>query len=140
MKPRASFGNERTTRAFTLVEVMIALVIFFMAVFTVLSLLSNTLRNTRSLQRKTVDGGWVAAETYNWMTSTNRVKEGEESGDFGDAYPEHNWTAVTEEAKTNGLYKVEIVVQRGNGGTVESVMAIYVWTGVSGSLTRGMAQ
>ena len=135
---RSNGRNLATLRAFTLIEVMVALLIFFMAVFTVLALLSNTLRNARALQRKSVDGGMVAAQSYFKIVSTNRVTEGAETGDFGDMYPGYDWTTDTYEFATNGLYQVDIVVQRG-GGTVESLMAILVFNGNSpGSLSRGM--
>lgn len=129
------------TRAFTLVEVMVALLIFFMAVFTVLGLLSNTLRNARALQRKNVDAGMVAAEAFYRVANTNRVTEGVETGEFGDVYPDHEWTTDTYEAGTNGLYQVDIVVQRRPNGVVESQTAILIYNGNSpGSLSRGMAR
>lgn len=113
-----------TARAFTLIEVMIALLIFFMAVFTILGLLSNTLRNARALQRKNVDAGMVAAQ----LSITNRLSERLEEGDFGDAYPDHNWTSDTYEAGTNGLFQVDIIVQRrGGNNPVESKMSVLLF-------------
>lgn len=123
---------------FTLVEVMVAMLIFFMAVFTVLGLLSNSLRNARALQRKTVDSGMVASQVFFQFSATNTIPEGEEVGDFGDAYPDHEWTTITYEVATNGLYQVDIVVQRQPGGTVESKMAILMFGPNSrGSMSRG---
>jgi hypothetical protein len=46
---------------FTLLEVMIACGIFFMATFAILGLVSNTLRNARGIQRVEVDAGMAAA-------------------------------------------------------------------------------
>src|SRR5438045_6918579 len=43
--------------AFTLLEVMIACGIFFIAVFAILALVSNTLRNAQRLRRIEVDAG-----------------------------------------------------------------------------------
>jgi type II secretory pathway pseudopilin PulG len=113
-----------TARAFTLIEVMVALLIFFMAVFTILALLSNTLRNARALQRKNVDAGMVAAQ----LSITNRISEQLEEGDFGDAYPEHNWTSDSYEVGTNGLFQVDIIVQRqGGNNPVESKMSVLLF-------------
>src|SRR5436305_6848915 len=89
----------RSRFAFTLMEVMIACGIFFMAMFAILALVSNTLRNARGLQRGEVDAGMVAAQ----LSKTNRVTEGGDSGDFGDAYPEFSWETESFEAETNGL-------------------------------------
>ena len=85
--------------AFTLVEVMVALLIFFMAVFTILGLISNSLRNARALQRKQVDCGQVAAQVFVHYSSTNQIPEGEDSGDFGDMFPDHHWTTDTNEVE-----------------------------------------
>lgn len=124
-------------RAFTLIEVMVALLIFFMAVFTILGLISNTLRNARALQRKNVDAGMVAAQ----LSITNRLSEQLEEGDFGEAYPEHNWTSDTYEAGTNGLFQVDIIVQRqGGNNPVESKLSVLLFRPESpqGSLSRGV--
>jgi len=80
------------SRAFTLLEVMIACGIFFMATFAILGLVSNTLRNARRLQRIEVDAGMAAAQVYQIMR-TNRQAEVSLSGDFGDSYPDYSWTA-----------------------------------------------
>lgn len=130
---------QRRASAFTLVEVMIALLIFFMAVFSILGIMSNSLRNARALQRKPVDAGMVAAQ----LSLTNRLSEVPDSGDFGDMYPDYEWTSDTFEAATNGLFQVELTVQRRSGGrAIESQMSILLYRPESpaGSLSRGMAR
>ena len=51
--------------AFSLMEVMIASGIFFMAIFSILALISGVLRNARSLRRVELDAGMVAAQVSN---------------------------------------------------------------------------
>jgi len=135
----AQVRGPRRSGGFTLIEVMVALGIFFMALFTILGLVSNSLRNARALQRKQVDCGQVAAQVYFRLSNTNQVEEGVESGDFGDMYPEHDWTTDSYEVATNGLYRVDMIVQRRSGGTVESKMSILVFpqNARPGSLDRG---
>ena len=111
------------SKAFTLVEVMIALGIFFMAMFAILGLVSNALRNARALQRKTVDCGMVAAE----LSLTNKLTEGLEARDFGDLYLDYEWTRDIYEAETNRLFQVDMIVQRRSGGAVESKMSILLF-------------
>ena len=121
--------------AFTLVEVMIAMFIFFMAVFTILGVISNALRNARMLQRKTVDAGMVAAQ----ISLTNRLTEQLETGDFGDMYPDCEWTRDIYEVATNSLFQVDILVQRKSGNSpIESKTAILLYRPGSppGGLTR----
>jgi len=111
----------RSSIAFTLMEVMVASGIFFIAVFAILGLVSNCLRNARGLRHIEVDAGMVAAQLY----KTNRVTEGVLSGDFGDSYHDYSWETVTQEAATNGLYQVDIVVRK--RGLQNPVDAMSVW-------------
>jgi len=134
----ATFDHRPGKVAFSLVEVMIALAIFFMAIFTILGLMSTLLRNARVLQnKKGVDAGLVAAQ----LCLTNKLTEEVESGDFGDMYPDYTWTRDTYEVATNGLFQVDMIVQRGSGsGPVESKMSILLFRPASapGSLSGGM--
>ena len=113
----ATRGRPRRTgrSAFTLLEVMIACGIFFMATFGILALVSNTLRNARALQRSDVDTGMAAAQVYQ-MLKTNVQSQGSYSGDFGEEYRDYSWDATWDvdwdSGATNGLLKVDVVVNR----------------------------
>ena len=125
--------------AFTLVEVMIAMFIFFMAVFTILGVISGALRNARALQRKTVDAGMVAAQ----ISLTNKLTEQLETGDFEDMYPEYGWTRDIYEVATNSLFQVDILVQKRAGNSpIESKTAILLYRPGSpaGGMSRGMVR
>ena len=98
--------------AFTLIEVMIAAGIFFMAIFAILSLVSTNLRNARLLQQPQVDAGILLAD----LVQTNKLTEVSDSGDFGDLYPGYRWTSDIHEVMTNGLFQVDYVVTRPGGG------------------------
>lgn len=107
--------------AFTLIEVMIASGILFVCLFAILGLLANTLRNARGLQRSPVDAGMLAAE----LSLTNKLSEGADSGDFGDAYRDYRWRRDIFQAETNGLFAVDFVVFRqGHEHTPESHMTV----------------
>lgn len=99
--------NAQQGRAFSLLEVMIAIGVFFMAVFVILALVSGVLQNARRLQRPMVDAGMIASE----LSTTNQLVEAERSGDFGQAYPGYTWTANITETQTNKLFQVDYVVQ-----------------------------
>ena len=127
----------RANVAFTLVEVMVALAIFFMAVFVILGLMSTLLRNARLLQnKKGVDAGLVAAQQ---LSLTNKLYEETASGDLDDICPGYSWMTDTHEVSTNGLFQVDITVER-TGGGVESQMSILRFAPESppGSLSGGM--
>ena len=117
-RPRAS-GT-----AFTLLEVMIAVAIFVVAVFAILDLVSQNLRYVRNLQKPQIDIGALAAE----ITLTNSLEEGVESGDFGDLYPNATWSREIFEAGSNGLFGVDFtVVERGDGKDVETRLSILLY-------------
>lgn len=86
-------GSPRGTRAFTLLEVMIAMGIFFMAIFAILGLVAQNLQIARSLSLGEIDVSTVAVE-LTLQTLTNRdMAEGLVSGDFGETYPGASWSA-----------------------------------------------
>lgn len=137
--PSFHLRNSRFIHAFSLLEVMIAMGLFFMAVFSILALVSNGLRNARALQQTTVDAGMLAAE----LSLTNKLTEGVESGDFGDLYPDYKWTQEIIEVGTNGLFEVRFVIMHNAGGRlIESPMSVLLFrpestaSGVGGGFRR----
>jgi prepilin-type N-terminal cleavage/methylation domain-containing protein len=102
MKARATI-RAAGQKAFSLIECMIAIAAFSIAVFAILALVSQSLQNARRLQRPIVDAGMLASE----LSLTNQMVEGTESGDFGDVYPGSTWTATTTEVLSNKLYEVD---------------------------------
>src|SRR6266566_2765830 len=106
--PRSHVPAPSPSRAFTLIEVMIALGIFFMAVFTILALVSNILRNARGLERPQIDAGLAAAIYVN----TNRFSVGSVSGDLGESLPDYSYEIGTDEFATNGLLQADIILNK----------------------------
>lgn len=120
-KPRFS-----ARRAFSLLEVMIAIGIFFLAVFAILSLVSQSLANARRLQRPLVDAGPVLA-TY---AATNILVEGTYSGGMeeilGKPYRDYNYTVDIREVATNKLFSVECVIQeRGSREILSDLTTVF---------------
>lgn len=127
MKPLIRHLDARVQRtaqaAFSLIEVMIALGIFFMAVFSILALVSGTLRNARALQQPMIDAGMAAAQYVN----TNRFSEGTVSGDFEDeVLRDFSWEVDTYEAATNGLLQADVLLSR-RGWSKPEVLKILVF-------------
>ena len=116
--------RERRAPAFTLLEVMIAMGIFFMFVFSILALVSNTLRNARSLRRPQVDAG-MAASVY---VATNRFYEGHMSGDFDDVLDDYSWEADSYQfGPCTNLLEVDIVLHDRNRRTPPDALKILVF-------------
>jgi len=115
---------KRSAQAFTLMEVVIASAIFFLAIFAILALVSNTLRNARSLRHIEVDAGMVAAQLF----KTNKFSEQIESGDFGRAYPDYSWSVESMEAQTNGLWQFNVVVMRRGQREPVDQMSLFIFS------------
>jgi Tfp pilus assembly protein PilV len=107
--------------AFSLMEVMIAMGIFFMSVFVILSLVSSSLQNARRLQRPMVDAAMIASE----LSLTNKLVEVSQSGDFGKAYPGYTWTADINEVMTNKLFQVDYQVFNDKKMSVQKMSVLF---------------
>ena len=114
---RAESRSRGRRRAFTLLEVMIAIGILFVGTFAILSLISSSLNNLRRLQRPLVDASALVAQ----LSLTNQLVEGTYSGNLGDvlgkAYNEYRWTGDITEVASNHLYQADYIIQYANGSS-----------------------
>ena len=121
--PAASRSRRRRLlAAFTLLEVMIAMGIFFMCIFAILEVVATNLRGARSLQNPPVDVSLLIDDLY----QTNKLQEGNDSGDFGDLYKDYQWSSETTQVATNGLFKVEFLVTH-RGDNNQTRMSVLLW-------------
>ena len=103
--------------AFTLLEVMIAIAIFFACSFAVLGLISSSLNNVRRLEHPSVDASPVLAR----YAATNSLVEGMYQGNLGEPellgkdYRNYNYIVNIVEVASNHLYSVECVITPSNG-------------------------
>ena len=98
----------KSRRAFTLLEVMIAVGILFMCLFAVLALTANSLASARKLQQhKDLDAGTFESMFYTQLANTNQIDEGPAELDLGDEFANYPHTVDLEPYNTNGLWDVE---------------------------------
>lgn len=127
MKPRPLY------LAFSLLEVMIALAIFFMCTFAILGLTAQLLQNARVFQTKQAPH---VSLVHAWHTAkTNRVTEGvttvefsDISTDLGELYRDYyaEIEALPSEVMTNGLFDVHYRVFNRRDQKMESeVLTLY---------------
>lgn len=130
----ARTSRHRADQAFTLIEVMVALALFFMCTFAILGLTSQLLKNARIFQTKkspTLD------MVHAWYTSkTNRVTLGEKAYEFsdisseiGELYRDYNFTITAEDdlEMTNGLYVVTYRLFNRRTHKLEEESPTYYW-------------
>ena len=139
--PIVTTENDSTSRshsAFTLMEVMIAVAIFFSCMFAILTLVSSALRNARALSGTEVDPGVLAAE----VAMTNRLYEGpiQVPGEIEDLYQNYTFDGQVMEVSSNGFFQVDLLVTRRIGKhEVNMPMSIQLYRPESpaGSATKG---
>src|SRR5262245_42175273 len=114
----------RTEAAFSLLEVMIAMAVFFIAVFAILESVSQSLRAARLLQQRWPDPRALVAE----LSLTNKLEEGTVEGDFGDQYPNFTWTREVTLERTNGLFRLDFTIHGVVGKqATESKSSVLLW-------------
>jgi len=136
--PKPGTRNSKLAAGFTLLEVMIAMFVFFVVVFAVLGMVVQSLGAARALQRPQPDFSILASA----LTLSNVLEEGCESGDFGelgDEYRDYDWERCIEEYATNGLYRVRFVITRRgthSGGPAEEMEVLMYKPGAPGAVRR----
>jgi type II secretion system protein I len=131
-------GRRAGQAAFTLMEVMIAVAIFFMAMFTILGVLSSSLHAASILRNSGPTPGMVAAQLA--MTAqTNKFDESSDSGDFHDIpiYDGYQWRWFKTPIATNGLLQFDIVVINPSGKP-DSTLTILLYCPQAQSTSLGL--
>ena len=132
--PRAGLRR----RAFTLLEVMIAVGILFMCLFGILALLTNSLANARKLQQhRDIDTSSIAGMIYVQLINTNTVNEGPIDVDLEEMFPGSKCEADLTQVGTNGLCQVDFLVQRHSQLEAQSHFLIYL-PNLKQGMSRGL--
>jgi hypothetical protein len=135
-------GCSRSLPGFTLLEVLIAMGIFFMAVFAILDATNQALRAARSLQVNLPDASAFAANLY----LTNRLEEGRTALNFEDVYEANLYPGFTCERDiflvgTNGLFQVDFVIAGVSAGRpVVLTNTLLLWRPQSASAIPGLSR
>jgi Tfp pilus assembly protein PilV len=119
--------KQKAFTAFTLLEVMIATALFFMAIFSILGVVTRSLNAARNLQPLEVDPGSLASE----LSLTNRLEEGpipdEMAMDFARLFPGYTCAGMVTEVATNGLFQVDLQVFGNKGKNAESKLSLLLF-------------
>ena len=110
-RPELSTATKNPLAGFSLLEVMIAMAVFFIVVFAILGVVVQSLGAARALQQQHADCGMVAQMW--WLSNT--VEPGSYSGDFEGLVPGYTWEAEVPAdlpMQSNGLYLINITVTR----------------------------
>ena len=115
MKIRKQFRIQNSNfrireEAFTLIEVMVAMAVFFVAIFAILDLTTQNLSMARQLQAVQLDASSVATA----IAMTNVLEEGplpvEIISQFEEQYPGYTCGGEIFEVSSNGLFQIDLQV------------------------------
>ena len=111
-------------RGFTILEVLVAVGVFFMCIFAILELTASSLRAARGLAHPQPDIGMLLTD----LMLTNRLEEGSQSGDFGQSYPDARWQREIFLASSNGLYQVDFTIyENTRKHALVSKSSLFLW-------------
>jgi hypothetical protein len=128
LKQQSGIGGAGSRAGFSLLEVMIAIGIFFMVAFSVLALVSQCLRQAAALEQVRTPMGSLAAQVF----ATNHLEEGYDTGDFDDLFPGYRWTREVV-LLTNGFYEVYLTVSHDQQRKPESELLVHRYQPDAGS-------
>jgi prepilin-type N-terminal cleavage/methylation domain-containing protein len=104
----------RRNGAFSLLEVLLAVVILGVGIAGLAEGVTLSLRSSKEAERHT-QATLLAASRLELLRAEGRLIEGEEEGDFGDEFPLYRWRETVTETETEGLYEVAVEVEIAQG-------------------------
>ena len=93
---------------FSLIEVLVALTIIAVCFTVLMSALTVNINNT-AISRNYVIACMLAQKKLTELSNDDKIKAGDELGDFGDYYPTFNWETKIKK-KSKYLYSIKLLV------------------------------
>ncbi len=105
-------------KAFTLVEVMVALAIIALSLTAVAAKMSRMIDTSNSMRERTY-ASWIAQNQITEMRLANVIPEvTATSGEVDYANNTWRWRAVVSESGIENLYRVDVAISYGDGSSV----------------------
>ena len=123
----------RRVRAFTLIEVMVALAIAALSLGTVAAAISQMVQSATSMQQRTY-ADWIAQNQIAQLRLANVVPEvGENSDEVEYANHEWTWRTTISETGVDNLFRVDVAVSlAGSDDVVRTVTGFIGEPGIPG--------
>ena len=114
-RPSLAVGN--SSRGFTLIEVLVALVIVSLGIFAEVNVITQSARTKVSLREKTF-AHWVALNVITEWRAKHSLPPASVSGDMHMANDQYHYLMSLSETGFKNLWMLEVSVSRGEGGQV----------------------
>jgi general secretion pathway protein I len=106
--------------AFTLVEVLAALVLLAIILPVAMRGISLATRTAGAARNRTVAAS-LAQTTLNELVLSSEWQEGDLSGDYGDEWPAYSWASEVQTWEESNLRRLDVRVEWASGEQVRSV-------------------
>jgi len=115
-------------RGFSLVEMVVAVLIFSLAVTAVLGVFAAGLRST-AVSLNHTQGVFLAQGLVEEVLAADQVEVGQWHGEFGLEFPDAWWTRMVESTDTPDLYRLRVEVSCPEHGTERTVELVTLVAG-----------
>jgi prepilin-type N-terminal cleavage/methylation domain-containing protein len=114
-RPRRGSPERADKRAFSLIEVMIAILILGIAMVGFVNGITTALSSHKDSEVQTI-GVLLASGRMEKIRTDGELEDGESDGDWGDDYPNYQWKQTTSPTDIKGLHEVTVVVENSKTG------------------------
>ncbi len=112
---RGRGGKPTKEGAFSLVEIMIAILILGIALVGFVNGITTALSSHKDSEIQTV-AVLLASGRMEKIRADGELEDGETDGDWGDDYPNYQWKQKITAAEIKGLHEVTVVVENSKTG------------------------
>ncbi|MGH7977808.1 MAG: type IV pilus modification PilV family protein [Limisphaerales bacterium] len=95
---------------FSLIEVIVAILILGVALVALTEGVTGALTSSKASELQTT-AAMLAAGQIETLRAEGDYPDGETEGDFGDEFPQYQWTQTIDDADVPGLHDVDVVVK-----------------------------
>ena len=100
---------------FSLVEVILAVLILGIALVGLTEGMTSALTSSKASETQTA-AAMLAAGQMETLRAAGSYTDGETEGDFGDEFPQYQWTQTIADTDISGLHDVDVVIEDSRTG------------------------
>jgi type II secretion system protein I len=107
--------RRRTSRGFTLVEMVVAAILLFVGAVSAMMCISSSIRTAGVAEAHAKAALLAERRLAELETQPDQVTAGDQQGDFGDEYPGYQWMQSVEPTDLSDVSRVTLTITWPNG-------------------------